>query len=64
MGLLNKLRNRFRMSSGRAKARVGRETGDRTLEAKGRGEQLGGAARQVGEQARDAGRNIRDGVGD
>ena len=64
MGFLNKLRNRFRMSSGRAKARVGRETGDRSLQAKGRGEQVGGAVRQVGEQAKDAGRNVRDGIRD
>lgn len=60
MGVANKLRNRFRMGKGRAKAKAGRATGDPYLETKGQGERAGGAARQVGEQAKDAGRNVRD----
>lgn len=59
MGLVNKLRNRFRMDRGRARESTGRATGDPYLEAKGQGERLSGAARQVTEQAKDAGRNIR-----
>jgi uncharacterized protein YjbJ (UPF0337 family) len=60
MGMLDKLRNRFRMGSGRAKQRAGRATGDPYLEARGTGERIGGATRQVGEQAKDAAKNVRD----
>ena len=60
MGFADKIRNRFRMGKGRAKAKAGRATGDPYLEAKGAGERLGGAGRQVVEQAKDAGKNVRD----
>lgn len=60
MGIGDKLRNRFRMGKGRAKAKSGRATGDPYLETKGQSERLGAAAREVGEQAKDAGRNARD----
>lgn len=60
MGLIDKVRNRFKMGSGRAKQATGRVTRNRSLEVKGMGERLSGAARQVTEQAKDAGRNIRD----
>ncbi len=60
MGFRNKLRNRFRMGRGRAKAKAGRAVGDPYLETKGQGERASGAARQVTEQAKDAGRNVRD----
>lgn len=60
MGMVDKLRNRFRMGTGRAKAKLGRASGDPYLETKGQGQRAGGAARQVGEQAKDAGRNARD----
>jgi uncharacterized protein YjbJ (UPF0337 family) len=58
MGFADKLRNRFWMGKGRAKAKAGRASGDPYLETKGQGERAAGAARQVGEQAKDAGRNI------
>ena len=60
MGFMDKLRNRFKMSSGQAKQEAGRAAGDPYLEAKGRGERAEGAARQVGEQVKDAGKNIKD----
>jgi uncharacterized protein YjbJ (UPF0337 family) len=60
MGFMDKLRNRFQMSKGKAKQDVGRATGDPYLEAEGQGERVGGAARQVGEQVKDAGKNVRD----
>lgn len=59
MGLLGKVRNRIRMTRGRAKQEIGRVTRNRSLQAKGIGERVSGAARQVTEQAKDAGRNIR-----
>ncbi|TVZ05591.1 CsbD family protein [Trebonia kvetii] len=60
MGFMDKLRNRFQMSKGRAKQHAGRATGDPYLETKGQAERMGGATRQVGEQAKDAGRNMKD----
>lgn len=59
MGLIGKVRNRFKMSRGRARQDTGRLTRNRSMQAKGVGERLSGAARQVTEQAKDAGRNIR-----
>jgi uncharacterized protein YjbJ (UPF0337 family) len=60
VGIGNKLRNRFQMAKGRAKAKRGRATGDPYLETKGQGQRVGGAARQVSEQAKDAVKNVRD----
>jgi uncharacterized protein YjbJ (UPF0337 family) len=60
MSAADKLRNRFRMGKGRAKAKAGRASDDPVLETKGQGERLRGAAREVGEQAKDAGKNARD----
>jgi uncharacterized protein YjbJ (UPF0337 family) len=60
MGFMDKLRNRFQMGKGRAKAKTGRATGDPYLETKGQSERVEGAARQVGEQAKDAAKNTRD----
>lgn len=60
MGFMDKLRNRFKMSRGKAKQDVGRATGDPYLEARGQGERISGAASQVGEQVKDAGKNVRD----
>jgi uncharacterized protein YjbJ (UPF0337 family) len=62
MGFMDKLRNRFMMSKGRAKRNVGRAADDPYLETEGRAERAGGAARQVGEQIKDAGKNMRDGL--
>ena len=60
MGFMDKLRNRFQMGKGRAKAKTGRATGDPYLETKGQAERFEGATRQVGEQAKDAAKNTRD----
>jgi uncharacterized protein YjbJ (UPF0337 family) len=60
MGFMDKLRNRFTMGKGRTKQDVGRATGNRSMEAEGQADRVGGAARQVGEQAKDAGKNVRD----
>jgi uncharacterized protein YjbJ (UPF0337 family) len=59
MGLVEKVRNRFMMSRGRARQQTGRVTRNRSMQAKGMGERASGAARQVAEQVKDAGRNIR-----
>jgi uncharacterized protein YjbJ (UPF0337 family) len=59
MGFLDKLKNRFQMSTGHGKEHVGRATGDPYLESKGQAERVSGAAKQVGEQVKDAGKNVR-----
>ncbi|HXC80847.1 MAG TPA: CsbD family protein [Trebonia sp.] len=64
MGVMDKMRNRFKMGRGRAKEDVGRATGDPYLEAEGRGERVSGAGRQVGEQVKDAAKNVKDGFKD
>jgi len=62
MGLVDKVRNRFLMSRGRARQEIGRLTRNRSMQTKGVGERASGAVRQVAEQAKDAGRNIRHAV--
>ena len=60
MGFMDKVRNRFMMGKGKTKQDVGRATGDRSMQAEGKGERVEGAGRQVGEQVKDAGKNVRD----
>ncbi|HEX9552845.1 MAG TPA: CsbD family protein [Streptosporangiaceae bacterium] len=49
----------MQINAGRARARYGRATGNRSLEVKARRQRIVGATRQVGEQLKDSGRNIR-----
>jgi len=53
MSLLNRIRNRSRISRGRAKRRIGRATGTRRLRAEGLADQVSGGARQFGEDVRN-----------
>jgi uncharacterized protein YjbJ (UPF0337 family) len=59
MGQLTRLRNRFMISRGRARQRVGRLTRNRSMQRRGTIERLSGAARQVFEHVKDAGRSVR-----
>jgi uncharacterized protein YjbJ (UPF0337 family) len=52
MSLLNRIRNRSRISCGRARRRIGRATGNRRLRAEGLADQVSGGARQFGEDVR------------
>ena len=55
MGLVDKLRNRFRMGKGRAEAKAGRASGDPYLEMKGQGKAVRwgrAAGRRAGEGRR------------
>jgi uncharacterized protein YjbJ (UPF0337 family) len=54
MAALDKVRNRIRGSKGRTKKTVGRTTGDRPMEARGKGEQVSGDLKQSGENVKDA----------
>jgi uncharacterized protein YjbJ (UPF0337 family) len=60
MGFMDKVRNRFKMGSGKAKQATGRATGNPNLETRGQAERVDGAGRQVGEQVKDAGKNVKD----
>jgi len=59
MGFMDKLRNKIQRTKGRGKERVGRQTGDRSLEGKGKADRYKGGAKQVGEQAKGAVREVR-----
>jgi uncharacterized protein YjbJ (UPF0337 family) len=59
MGQLSKLRNRFMISRGRARQKVGRLTRNRSMQRRGTADRLSGAARQVSEHVKDAGRSVR-----
>ena len=63
MGALNKLRNRSRISKGRAKQKLGRATNNRRLQAGGLADRMKGGAGQVGEEFKDAGKNIKRAFG-
>ena len=60
MGAFDKLKNKMQMGKGRAKQDVGRATGNRSMEAEGQGDRIGGSAKQGGEQVKDSGKNIKD----
>jgi uncharacterized protein YjbJ (UPF0337 family) len=59
MGFMDKLRNRFTITRGRARQEAGRAAGDPCLEGRGQAERIEGAGRQAGEQVKDAGKNVR-----
>ena len=52
MSLVNRIRNRSRISRGRAKQGIGRATGNRRLRAKGLADRVSGGTRQFGEDVR------------
>jgi uncharacterized protein YjbJ (UPF0337 family) len=59
MRMVNKVKNRYAMTAGRAKANYGRATGSRPKQLKGRWQRIAAAGRQVGEQVIDSCKNIR-----
>lgn len=63
VGFLDKLRNKAQMGRGHAKQEVGRATGDRSMEAEGQADRIGGSAKQVGEQVKDSAKNVKDAFG-
>jgi uncharacterized protein YjbJ (UPF0337 family) len=54
MGLGKKIAHSAEKSKGRMKKDTGRATGNRSLEAKGKGEQTKGGLKQVGQNIKDA----------
>ncbi|MER7757888.1 CsbD family protein [Kitasatospora sp. NPDC097643] len=57
MGTHDKLRNVAEKAKGKVKETAGRATGDRTIEVKGRAEQVKGDLKQAGEKVKDASRD-------
>ena len=62
MNLLNRIRNRSRISRGRAKQPIGRATGNRRIQAEGLADRVSGGARQFGEDVRSELRKTARGV--
>lgn len=54
MGAVDKIKNKAQVAKGDTKAGVGRATGDRSLEAEGKGDQMAGNLKQAGEKVKDA----------
>ncbi|MER7705753.1 CsbD family protein [Kitasatospora sp. NPDC097605] len=53
----DKVRNMAEKARGKAKEAAGRATGDRTMEAKGRGTQMKSDVKQAAEKLKDAGKD-------
>lgn len=60
MGLDDKISNKTEGLKGRAKEGTGRATGDRDLEADGKGDQASASAKGGVEKLKDAGKDIKD----
>ncbi len=54
MGLDDKIGNKADELKGHAKEHTGKATGDRDLEAEGKGDQMGADLKQAGEKVKDA----------
>ena len=54
MGATDKARNKIDRAAGKAKEALGRATGDRDTEARGRGEQTKSHLKDAGEKVKDA----------
>jgi uncharacterized protein YjbJ (UPF0337 family) len=61
MTFQKRIRNKFQITRGRAKQKLGRATGNRRMRAEGVADRIGGNVRQAGEQVKDAGRDLRRG---
>lgn len=54
MGTMDKIKNMLQSSKGQAKKETGKATGDRSLEAEGKGDEVAGNLKQAGENVKDA----------
>ncbi len=62
MGLKDKAENKAEGLKGRGKESAGAATGDRDLEAEGRGDQASGKVKNAGEHLKDAAKDVKDGL--
>lgn len=58
MGTVDKAKNRGEIAKGDVKAATGRATGDRSLEAEGKADQVSGHVKQAGEKLKDAVKDV------
>ncbi len=54
MSTTDKAKNKVQEGTGKVKEKVGQATGDRSLEAEGKGDQVAGNLKQAGEKVKDA----------
>ncbi|WP_395690235.1 CsbD family protein [Nocardioides sp.] len=62
MGLKDKAENKAEELKGHGKETAGAATGDRELEAEGRGDQASGKVKNAGEHLKDAAKDVKDGL--
>ncbi|MFW0774068.1 CsbD family protein [Paenarthrobacter nitroguajacolicus] len=60
MGLGDKINNAAEQAGGKVKEKTGETTGDRDLQAEGRGDQTRADLKQSGEKVKDAARDVTD----
>lgn len=54
MGLRDKAKNKAQSVTGKAEEKTGKATGDHSMEAEGRADQMAGDLKQAGEKVKDA----------
>ena len=54
MSAVNKIKNKMQAGKGRAKETTGKATGDRSMEAEGKGDRVSGNLKQAGGKIKDA----------
>jgi uncharacterized protein YjbJ (UPF0337 family) len=54
MSAIDKAKDKAQVAKGDVKSRVGRATGDRSMEAEGKGDKVSGNLKQAGEKVKDA----------
>lgn len=54
MGIVDKAKNEAQEAGGRVKDTVGSATGDRSMQADGKADQVAGSLKQAGEKVKDA----------
>ncbi|MBX6767519.1 MAG: CsbD family protein [Actinomadura rubrobrunea] len=59
MGFLDKMKNKFQRTKGRAKEETGHHTRDPYLESEGTKDRVSGDMKQVGEKAKEAAKEAR-----
>ena len=62
MGFMDKAENKAEELKGQGKETAGRASGDRDLEAEGKGDQAGAKVKNAGEHVKDAAKDVKDGL--
>ncbi|NPC97169.1 CsbD family protein [Nocardioides sp. zg-DK7169] len=62
MGFTDKAKNKAEEFGGKGKEKTGEATGDRDLQAEGKGDQASAGVKQAGEHVKDAAKDLKDGL--